>query len=361
MKTIKLMSRFAVALAAVACFSACSDDEAEPEVIIDPGVTRSHSAYVVCNGGWGKNNGTVAAIDYVDGSFGASDIYLAANGSGIGDAQDLCLVGKKLFVTSTTSSKISVLGDDGKLLKQVLLPGVEPRYIVSHDDEVYFTTYSGYVYKMDVKDYELEDSVKVGDHPEALSVVGNNLYVNVSGYGMGNTVAKVGLEPFKKLDDITVLLNPYSQSATDGTNLFFISNGNYYNPDKPFEGMIRNTLQKLDPSTGKVEQITPATVMAYDASSHSLVCIYADYYAPKEKAAFRYDIATGQKTDLPELLNVPNAGQVSVSSANGDIFVVSDDYVSPSTLYVFDMNGKQIRTIPNVGYSATKVVFWNKR
>lgn len=357
MKMKHFFYRATLLFVAALTLTACSDDDEPTPEVID----YSAYAYIVNNGGWGQNNGTVSLLfangdDQTGLTWGVSDLYQSANGYGIGDAQDLCIAGKKLFVTSTTSSKVEVLDLQGKVLSQFKMPGVQPRWIVDgQDGNVYFTTYSGYVYRMNTSTYAM-DSVQVGSYPEALAVANNQLYANISGYGTGNTVAKVDLKSFKKTKDIEVVLNPYSQAIAVGTKVYFISCGNY--GSSYYGDPVYSTLQSIDTQTDNVSSLANASVMAYDPSSESLVCIYSDYYV-SEKSAFRYDLATGSKTSLPSLLNVENAGQVSVDPRTGDIYVVSDDYMSPCKLTVFDKSGSLLRTISGAGYSATKVVFAN--
>lgn len=361
MKRNDFLLRAATLLVAALALTACSDEEDEPKVEpeVPETVDYANYAYIVNNGGWGMNNGTVSLL-YANGTdessltWGVTDLYQTANGYGIGDAQDLCLAEDKIFVTSTTSSKVEVLSTSGKLEQQFLLPGVQPRWIVNGGDgNVYFTTYSGYVYRMNAKTYAM-DSVQVGSYPEALAVAEGSLYANISGYGTGSTVAKVDLTSFKKVKELDVVLNPYSQAIAVDGKVYFISCGNY--GSSYYGEPVYSTLQSIDAQTDKVSSLANASVMAYDPTTKSLVCIYSDYYV-SEKAAFRYDLSTGSQTSLPSLLEVENAGQVSVDPRTGDIYVVSDDYMSPCQLTVFDKSGNLLRTISGAGYSATKVVF----
>ena len=81
---------------------------------------QPQNVYVSCAGNWGANNGTVGILDYniqarPTAPFVFQDAYKAQNGIGIGDAQDLIVFHDKVVVACTTSSKIEVLTDKGKL------------------------------------------------------------------------------------------------------------------------------------------------------------------------------------------------------------------------------------------------------
>ena len=340
-------------LATVLTFTACSNDNND-EPIIEPPHYGYHYAYVVNNGNWNQNDGTVSSLDNVEGAWTVTDLYKKANGVGIGDAQDLTFVDGKIFVTSTTSSKIEVLDKEGKLLKQVKLPKVSPRYIISYDKNVYFTTYSGYVYKMNINSYELTDSVKVGNYPEALAVANGKIYVAISGYGKGKSLAIVDVNSFKKTKEIETALNPYNQmvATVDGKKVYFVACLDHSD----------HLLQCVDTQTDAVETVGHASSIAIDKNTNYLVCIYAPYGNGEEipvKKYFRFDMRDKSTTDLSGLADVPNPGQVSVDWKTGEIYVVNSNYAVPCQLYVFDSTGKQIRKLVS-GNGTQHVKFSNE-
>lgn len=333
-KLFKLVLLFTVVLA----FSACSNDDNSP--VIEPPYYGYHYAYVVNNGNWKKNDGTVASLDTVNKTWTVNDLYMQANGSGIGDAQDLVLADGKIFVTSTTSSKIEVLDKDGKLLSRVAMPNKEPRYIAQYEDNVYFTAYSGYVYKMNIGSYQLTDSVQVGDHPEALAVADGKIYVTISGYGKGKSLAVVDIKTFKKTKEIETALNPYNQmiATADGSKVYFVACLDHSD----------HLLQCVDTKTDAVKTVEHASSIALDKNVNSLVCIYAPYgkngNVPAKKY-FRFNMKDNSTTEIKGLADVPTPGQVSVDWKTGDIYVVNNDYSGPCQLYVFDNAGKQLRKL----------------
>ena len=346
MKKIFLLTGLMM-LAALALTS-CGDDD-DPD-IIDPIYYGYHYAYIVNNGNWNANDGTVAALDYNEGKWTVTDIYQQSNGYGIGDAQDMLPVNGKLFVTSTTSSKIEVLDKDGKLLYRKLLPNKSPRFLTQQGKYVYFTAYSGYVYKMDVESYELTDSVAVEGFPEAIVSARGKLYVAQSDYtmdGTGKYITVIDIDKFRVTKKIEVALNPYNQMvvAGNGETVFFVSNLDYSD----------NLLQCIDTKTDLVTTVGKATTIALDANIYKLVCVYS-VWGNSEKRYFRYDVQTGQSTDIEGLKEVPNIGQVSVDWKTGDIYAVNNDYAGPCQLYVFDKDGNLQRTLTS-GSGTARVIF----
>nr|WP_298671537.1 hypothetical protein [uncultured Prevotella sp.] len=336
-------------LAALLSLAACSNDDDTKSITDSNATSTTNYAYIVNNGNWNANDGAVMSLNMSNKSWVMKDIYKACNGKGIGDAQDLAIADGQLFVTSTTGDKVEVLKMDGEIIKTVPMKNRSPRYIIADGNEVYFTAYSGYVYRMNASNYTVDDSVQVGDHPEALAVADGKIYVANSGYGTGNTVSVIDEASFKKTKDIQVALDPYNQMIAVGSKVFLISDLDFTD----------NLLQVIDVATGKVTSLTSASTMAYDPLSSSLVCIFDAYSSTKPKPTyFRYDLSTGKTTSLSGLSIVKDPGQVSVDPSTGQIYVVDNEsYSAPCSIYVFDSNGNKLRTLTNVGYGTEQVVF----
>jgi len=325
--------------------TACSDDN-------DPTSESSSSyfAYVVNNGNWNANNGTIMGLSENNGTISCSDIYQLANGYGIGDAQDACYLNGKLYVTSTTSSKVEVLSSDGKLISRTSLANAQPREIVASTDKksLYFTAYNGKLYRWNARSYALTDSVSVGAYPEGLCVSNGKIYICLSDYkndGSGKQIAVVSESSFKLLKTIDVERNPYSQILAVGKKVYFVSNLDYSD----------NILQVIDAETDVCSKIGNATTIAYDQLSNELVCIYS-VWGKSNKRYFRYDCETGKEVDITGLDVVSSLGQLSVNPKNGDIYLVDNSYSAPCTLYVFGMDGTQKRSFQS-GYGTMWVRF----
>ena len=343
-------------LSASFAVTSCSDDDDNPSQPEIP-VEKSYDAYVVNNGNWGANDGTIGAVLNVHGETPSYlDIYKQENNKGIGDAQDAYITvsgdGRNglIFVTSTTSSKISVLDAKGKELYVKLLPNVQPRFITGEGSNVYFSAYNGYVYKMSRDTYQITDSVKVGAYPEAIAIANGKLYAALSNYddmsGNGKYLAEVDLNTFKKIKDVEVDLNPYSQMIAVGSKVFFVSNLDYSD----------NILQMMDATTDKVTEIGHGSSIAYDKLNDDIICISAVYGHPEFNAVYRYDITTGKKTDIKLSQTPGNIGQVSVSPNSGYLYIVNQNYTGPCELWVYDQYGT-FKSKFESGMASQRVIF----
>lgn len=343
-------------MATATAMVACDNDDPTRELPVD---VKSVGAYFVNNGNWNQNNGSIQFYDYETGLVSA-DLYQAANGKGIGDVQDLCIHGSKLYVACSTSSKIEVLTLEGKIIKTLSLTNeagqpLQPRYLEADGGKVYFTSYDGTVSRLDTLSLEVDASVEVGPYPEALSCTGGKLYVNISNYSAGKQVAVVNLSTFTKEKDIEVLLNPYNQSLVAGGKVYFVSCGTYDNPAIPAEERVLQTLQSIDPATGEVKSLCQASTIAY--YNEKMYCIYADFYTPDKNDIFVYDLKTGEKQSIISPEDIPNPTQIDVDPSNGDIYIASPDYTgAPSTVYVFKNDGTPKTTL-EAGISVAGVRF----
>lgn len=332
------------AMPLIAAMTSCNNDEPKIDDETEKPVITT-GAYIINTGNWGANDGSIQWYDINKGIV-SSDIYAASNGKGIGDLQDLCVYGSKLYAVSSTSSKIEILDKEGKIIKSMPLTTsdnkpLQPRYATAGDGYVFFTAYDGTVSKLDTLSQEIVSSVNVGDHPEGLSYTKGKVFVNISGYGMGNTVAVVDANTMTKVKDITVLLNPYTQSivGSDGF-VYIVSNGNYASSDGlEEEDYIYGTLQRINPDTYQVEELCNASYIANKGDK--MYILYSEYYLPDRAKCFVYDIKTGKETDFVKFSDIPNPGGIAVDPETEDVYIINQPYGALNDVYVYDKDGNK--------------------
>ena len=350
----KYWYKTAMLVMALGAFTACSDDDG-PKIPEGP-IAPVNGAYVINTGNSGANNGTIQWYDR-DQKTVSADLFAAANGAGIGDAQDLCIYGSKIYITCTNSAKIEVVNraDFTRIQTLKLSNGeqsISPRYMTATGGNVYFTAYDGTVSRLDTTSLSITGKIEIGDHPEALTSANGNLYVNLSNYnsdGTGKYVAVVDIATFKKTKNLNVLLNPYDVCTTgeDG-KVYFISCGD-------FSGNPAQTLQCIDPQTDQVTEICPASKMAM--KDNKIYIIYAEYYedaAPKSISV--YDMNTKQTTQFANYSDFSNPGNIVVDPATGDIIIIDQPFSVLNDIYVYGSDGvlkKKLET----GYYTTNMRF----
>ena len=75
--------------------TACNNED-DPNPNPNPEPTTTYGAYIVNTGNWGANDGSIQWFD-MEKQTVSGDLYQAQNGKGIGDVQDLCVYGSKMY------------------------------------------------------------------------------------------------------------------------------------------------------------------------------------------------------------------------------------------------------------------------
>lgn len=197
-----LLSLMMMAMGSALVTSCLSDDDnknKDPEVI-----TVTSGVYVVNNGTWNQNNGSLTYFDYET----LQARQLLSGASGLGDTpNDAYTNGDTIFVVGSTENTIFVVNKkDFSIIKRISTTetmgeaeGNTPRHITGYGDNIYFTTYGGYVGIIDAKTLTMSKTkYQVGSAPEGLDVGGSVsepvLYVANSDYGYGNaSISKINL------------------------------------------------------------------------------------------------------------------------------------------------------------------------
>ena len=159
----KYWYKTAMLVMVLGAFTACSDDDG-PKIPEGP-IAPVNGAYVINTGNWGENNGTIQWYDR-DLKTVSADLFAAANGAGIGDAQDLCIYGSKIYITCTNSAKIEVVNraDFTRIQTLALSNGVQPinpRYMTATGGNVYFTAYDGTVSRLDTTSLSITGKIEI--------------------------------------------------------------------------------------------------------------------------------------------------------------------------------------------------------
>lgn len=133
--------------------------------------------YVVNNGQWNKNNGSLTYFDYT--TLKAQQLF-----SGVGELgdtpNDAYTKGDTIFIVVSTDNMIvaynkktnSVIDRISTTDEMGATEGYTPRHIIGYGDNIFFTTYGGYVARLDAKTLTVTDKAQVGSAPEGLTLGG---------------------------------------------------------------------------------------------------------------------------------------------------------------------------------------------
>lgn len=353
------MSKYSIIALAIsaALFTACSDDDDDFKPKPDPDPVLS-IGYVLNTGNWGGND---ASLTLINDSLTvvSKDIYSETNKEALGDvAQDIIKYGSKLYCTVTTSSKLVVMDKNAKLIKTIPFfngeTPTQPRFVEGEGGYVYVSAYDGCITKIDTATLSIVGKEEVGPYPEAISIANGKLYTNISstaesnGRSQGTSVAVIDLKSFKKTKDITVKLNPYSESEVgeDG-NVYFASAGDY--TGNPFA-----TIQRINTKDDSVEDLCLGTYFALNGNK--LYGIRSEWFFPEMAKAFVYDLTTGKETEFTSMSQFSSVNSIDINPKNGYVFISDAPYGVNTQVSVFDSNGTFIKKF-EAGYYTCKIIF----
>ncbi|MDR1981207.1 MAG: hypothetical protein LBQ39_06280 [Tannerellaceae bacterium] len=312
--------------------------------------------YILNRGNWNENNASLAYYNFTTGVL-TPNLYRNANNEGLGDgAEQLLVYGSKVYVTVTTSSRLVVLEQDGKLIKPFDIRDgnvpLQPRCMAAHNGKVYVSYYAGHsVAVLDTATLTIEKEVGVGRYPEQLAITGGKLYVANSGgldgsteTGYGKTVSVIDLQSFTVEKEIEVVLNPVQLAADSQGDIYLLSNGNY--------ASVGSALQRIDGATGTVTTIGNGSKMTL--VNDKLYVIYAQYNDPT--ITYRqYDVLKEEvekESFITDGTTITSPNAIAVDPVSGKIYITDFIYGSTGSLYLFTADGRLEKKEDTGGYDA---------
>ena len=349
-------------------FTACSDDDDEPEPIIDP---VDYPAYILNEGLWGANNANITSFMPNYKAENLSDVYLKANGTQMGDVANAMIEeDDNIYVVLNGSKYVVRLDMTTKEQARYTFPASEgaPRCIDVEDGYAYVTQYGGQVTKLNIKDMTLAGTFKGGDNLEGIVEKDGKLYV-VNSYtvdGSNNWIYNkevfvVDAKTMTQEKTIEVVENPTKFFEIDG-KIYLISAGNYYD--------VPGALQIIDTKTGTskhifndVNKITEGpNGLIYGVKS---ITDWSTTPASYVHTFFTYNPSTGTVSETSFLQDAPSSFStvavylLEVDEETGFIYVGTSDYTTNGTIYQFDKGGKLVKSFDSGGINPSAMVFIN--
>ena len=350
---MKQIIRFFYFLLIAIGFTSCEKDDPIPE----PGETYS-GVFILNQGSWGQNNAGISYYDFETGEL----LFDITNGS-LGDTgQDMIAYGSKLYVTVSTSSRVSVfdLKTHERLENIELKDGAqprEPRYLAAYNGKVYVTTLDGNVVRIDTTSLSQDGIAPVGPNPEGITAGNGKLYVANSGGFLpdyNNTLSIVDIATFHEEETLVVGVNPKIVRADAYGNIYLTYIGNYFD--------ISGGFQRINTQTKAVENIPVSANVDFTIAGDSLY-YYGVTYNPDWTANSSfgiYNVKTQQPvTDqlIKDGTSIQTPYGIGVDERTKEVYISDTDYSNPGIVYVFGQDGRSKNTL-NVGVSACKFVFY---
>ena len=320
-------------------------------------VSSISEGYLVLNEGlFNQNNASLTWYDVKTRNV-TLDVFQTNNQRGLGDTgNDMIRYGNKIYVIVNVSSIIEVL--DAKTLKSVKqIPMIawnkskQPRNILGYGSNVFVSCFDGYVDVIDTVSFQIIKRIKVGDNPENLCLLNQQLLVANSGGlnppQMDSTISIVDVHTLSEVKKITVGMNPGNIIKGLNSNVYVITRGNY---------------NKVDPSwklvniiNGVVEKTFNENILAMEIFQDSLLLINTNNQSLSLFSMNKNNIKINDFISLSGFVNpynvqfLPSKNEICVTDANG--------YVNQGYVSIFDLNGK-LKEKFKAGLNPSKIIIY---
>ncbi len=175
-------------------------------------VTSLSGAFILNEGAWGQNNGSLSFYDFENKTI-QNNIYEAVNGEKLGDVvHSMTLIDTLGYICVNGSDVIKVISvKNWKKVGEIVFPaGSGPRYLAQvGPSRAYVTNLAANsVSVVNLNSLEITNTIDVGANPEQLTVTNGKAYVACSGFGYGNSVSVIDINRDEVIATIRVGDNP---------------------------------------------------------------------------------------------------------------------------------------------------------
>ena len=317
-----------LAVMSIVLFSACLNDADSGKKVYPVPVTRG--AYVIGSGNLGSSiPGNLTYFDYYSekATLNAFEVNNAGMSLGM-TANDILKYGAKIYIVVDGERTVFVTDENLKLIHKINMTsasilgddGVDPRRITADGDNIYVSTYGGYVAAIDTLNFALVKKYKVGSYPEGLVVSNGYLYVANSDYGYGNaSISKIDLNSGADTPITDENIRNPQEIAIAGSDIYFLDYGQY-GTEPPY---AQENAGIYCISSGKVTKII-ADATGWAISSPYIYTYNAPYsYGdPKPVTYSIYNVSTKEFGSFtPGGIESPAA--ISIDPVEGILFIAS--------------------------------------
>jgi YVTN family beta-propeller protein len=196
----------------------------------------SVGVFISCEGSFNAGNGSISWYDPETGEI-VNNLFEKVNGRPTGDVvHSFAIAGDKGVIVANNSQKIEVV--DLKSFESVttITDFSYPRYFLYEGKDAGYLSdgsMDGHVYRIDLQEGIVTDTIEVGSGPEQLVMSGHYLFVaNSGGWGYDNTVSVIDTRITEVVNTITVGDIPVALVTDRDENIWVLCRGKVvYNED----------------------------------------------------------------------------------------------------------------------------------
>jgi len=343
---MRIISTLLSAFSLVILFTGCEKTKKE---ITDVGY--SHGIYIVNEGAFMSNNGSISFFDPEEKTI-INGVFEYVNGRPLGDVvQSFSLVNDTIgYIVVNGSAKVEIIGLNTFKVLAEPVPVSYPRYFIQVDNHKgYLSSGSmeGCLYIFNTDTHTIEDSIIVGLGPENMVKLGDNVYVaNSGGWGLDSTISVIDILSDKVVSSIITAEIP-SDIALDGDDMLWVYCKGYasYNWDPPYD-LISETdskIQKIDPATGEIIwQGVVGKAGNYTATLPKMAISEGEamLYYLRPDGVYKMEV-NSPVIPINSFIN-GNFYGIEINPSDGNIYLFESSFTGNGTMRIYDKQGNQL-------------------
>jgi hypothetical protein len=322
--------------------SSCEKDQ--PGLHNEAGGRYSNGVFVVNEGSFGANNGSISFYD-PDSMIVINNIFEAVNNRPLGDVvQSMGIAGNKGYIVVNGTGKIEIVHTDSfKTAAEPIIVNYPRYFIPVSNDKGYLTAGSmeGFVYVIDLKSDRIIDTINVGYGPETMVKVGNKVYIaNSGGWSVDSTISIINANTDMVIGNIVVGDVPVDMTVDKESNLWVYCKGYaMYNWEPPYN-LISETdanIVKINTSADTVElKITAGTAGQYTSTPpHIAASKDGDaIYFLRHNGLYKINIT--EEAIPPQPVVIGSYYGLDVNPKTGEIYLFESIFTGNGTMFVVD-------------------------
>lgn len=315
--------------------------------------------YIVNEGNFLESNGSITLLNPETGDK-IDNYFNRQNGRFPGDVvQDLAFAGDKGFIVVNNSKRVEVVDKDNFSELDVIPQLSYPRQFMQVNNNYGYLTNgssadstNGHVFKIDLDNHTIADTIEVGRGPESMMMAGSRVYVaNSGGFIAGNTVSIIDPANDQVVKTITVGDMPTDMVEDKNGDIWVMCKGlTSFLP----EGPTNASLVKID---GESHSTTSFDLGK--SASHGLYLLSVSpnknhvYFVGKD-GIYRMSIDATKLPGEPVIGRAPYG--LDINPENGRIYCLEPGNGTKGYAFRYDSEHQLIDSV-QVGYSPNAVVF----
>jgi len=338
----------------------CSDDDSSSQQ-----QGNSGDIFVSAEGAFGSNNGSISLLSSDFETTTNFAYQQANNNTPLGGLVQSVVFGEENVYVVLNDVNTLVIADKNTLVREdIVTTGLQnPRYMTIVGNTGYitnwgdpFNTEDDYIAVLNLDTNTIDSMIPLANGVEQIVARDNKLYVSHKGaFSTNNIVSVIDLADNNSVTTITVNDNPDELLfLADGTLVVLSEGHTFFNADfTVVERETEGAISFINTTTNTVER---ELAMAVGSTANLLAQEGQNIYFASNGEVFTMDV---NATSLPTTGGIETGSISGMEVNNDELFTLTSDFRTLSTLTVFDLTSGEATFSSSVGLGATKIYFPN--